>query len=225
MSDRWNLLKSETIHETLKVGVLLALIGGFLDAYTYLLRGGVFANAQTGNMVLLGLKVAKSDFGGAAFYLIPIFAFFVGVLVTEYIKKSFTNLQIIEWQHIVIGIEILLLFIIGFMPKTVPNPLVNVLISFICSMQVNSFRKISKLPYSSTMCTGNLRSAAEYFYTFLSTKDQAAGKICAVYFIIIAAFCIGAMIGAVLTGLWKEKAVWTCCLTLLMVLIIMFKEQ
>ena len=40
-------------HETFRVAALLALVGGFLDAYIYILRGGVFANAQTGNMVLL----------------------------------------------------------------------------------------------------------------------------------------------------------------------------
>ena len=38
--------------ETFRVGALLACVGGFLDAYTFLCRGGVFANAQTGNLAL-----------------------------------------------------------------------------------------------------------------------------------------------------------------------------
>ena len=36
--------------ESFPIGVLLALTGGFLDAYTYVSRGGVFANAQTGSI-------------------------------------------------------------------------------------------------------------------------------------------------------------------------------
>ncbi len=32
--------------ETHLLGLLLALVGGFLDAYTYVCRGHVFANAQ-----------------------------------------------------------------------------------------------------------------------------------------------------------------------------------
>ena len=32
----------------------LILSGGLLDSYTYCCRGGVFANAQTGNLVLMG---------------------------------------------------------------------------------------------------------------------------------------------------------------------------
>ena len=34
------------------VGLLLAFAGGYLDVYTYVCRGGVFANAQTGNMAV-----------------------------------------------------------------------------------------------------------------------------------------------------------------------------
>ena len=48
-------LERAPAHEMLRVGLCLAFTGGFLDAYTYLLRGGVFANAQTGNMVLMAL--------------------------------------------------------------------------------------------------------------------------------------------------------------------------
>jgi uncharacterized protein DUF1275 len=42
--------------DTLPTGLLLAGAGGFLDAYTFVGRGGVFANAQTGNIVLLGVE-------------------------------------------------------------------------------------------------------------------------------------------------------------------------
>lgn len=53
------------MHEKMAVGICLALAGGFLDAYTYLLRGGVFANAQTGNIVLFGIHLAKQEIGRA----------------------------------------------------------------------------------------------------------------------------------------------------------------
>ena len=46
------------VYEWLEIGLMLCLAGGFLDAYTFVTRGGVFANAQTGNIVLLGLELA-----------------------------------------------------------------------------------------------------------------------------------------------------------------------
>ena len=39
--------------DSMKVAVFIVLSGGFQDAYTYTCRDSVFANAQTGNIVLL----------------------------------------------------------------------------------------------------------------------------------------------------------------------------
>ena len=41
--------------ESFFLTAILAIVGGFLDAYSYLMRGHVFANAQTGNIVLFGV--------------------------------------------------------------------------------------------------------------------------------------------------------------------------
>ena len=74
--------------DTFAVAALLALAGGFLDAYTYLCRGGVFANAQTGNMVLLALRAAEGRWQEAAAYLAPILAFALGVLAAELLRRK-----------------------------------------------------------------------------------------------------------------------------------------
>ena len=43
----------DPIYHTLYGGILISMIGGILETYTFLLRGGVFCNAQTGNIVLM----------------------------------------------------------------------------------------------------------------------------------------------------------------------------
>ena len=43
--------KAMQMSESVEVAIFLALSGGLMDAYSYLLRGEVFANAQTGNML------------------------------------------------------------------------------------------------------------------------------------------------------------------------------
>ena len=72
--------------ETFLMGTLLALTGGFLDAYTYISRGGVFANAQTGNIVLLGLNMASGQWSRVLYYLVPIIAFVLGIFLAESIR-------------------------------------------------------------------------------------------------------------------------------------------
>ena len=93
------------IHETFRVAALLAVIGGFLDAYTYILRGGVFANAQTGNIVLLGVHMADKDYRQALYYVVPIIAFSLGVFITEVLKKYFSSRGFAMYEHWIIAIE------------------------------------------------------------------------------------------------------------------------
>ena len=45
--------------DSVEVAVFLAFSGGVMDAYSYLVRGGVFANAQTGNLLLLGINLTS----------------------------------------------------------------------------------------------------------------------------------------------------------------------
>lgn len=41
---------------------LVTLAGGAVDAWVYLGHGHVFANAQSGNIVLMGIALAQDDF-------------------------------------------------------------------------------------------------------------------------------------------------------------------
>lgn len=220
-------MKKETVlehipvHETLQIGLCLAFVGGFLDAYTYLLRGGVFANAQTGNLVLMGIGAAQGDWLKTLYCFVPVAAFFIGVLLTESLKRRVSSRTFLEWQHVVIVAEILLLFGIGFVPTWIPNAIVNVTISFICSMQTNSFRKTRGLPYATTMCTGNLRSSAEQCFRFVAEKDRRAGRNALRYLTIIGAFALGAAAGTLLCGIWDIRAIWVCCGVLAAALVMM----
>ena len=58
--------------ESMPLAIFLTLAGGLQDAYSYNCRGKVFANAQTGNIVLLGQNLAEGNWGVALHYLIPL---------------------------------------------------------------------------------------------------------------------------------------------------------
>ena len=77
----------EITSESLRLGILLAIVGGFLDAYTFICRGGVFANAETGNIVLVALGITNRNYKNVFMAALPIFAFVVGVIVTEIIRE------------------------------------------------------------------------------------------------------------------------------------------
>ena len=64
--------------EAFLTAAFLSISGGLQDAYTYLARGNVFANAQTGNIVLLSQHIANGDLASTIHYLIPL-SFFAPV--------------------------------------------------------------------------------------------------------------------------------------------------
>ena len=64
--------------ESFLTAVFLSLSGGLQDAYTYLFRGKVFANAQTGNIVLLSTNIMDGRWDKVLHYLVPLCAFALG---------------------------------------------------------------------------------------------------------------------------------------------------
>ena len=80
--------EKKQMSDSILLGILLILAGGFLDAYTYLCRGEVFANAQTGNIVLLGLSLAHGQWRTALQYVLPIVVFALGLLAGWWLSKN-----------------------------------------------------------------------------------------------------------------------------------------
>lgn len=211
--------------ENLILGIFLALAGGFLDAYTYLVRGGVFANAQTGNIVLLGINIVNGDFSSAIRYVIPIVAFALGVLVVEILKKRFKEIKLIHWRQIIVLAEIVLLFAAPFVPVGRFDIVVNTIVSFVCAMQVECFRVISGSKVATTMCTGNLRSGTEMLFNGIVTKNIRNILTSMTYYLIIVSFILGAVAGAYLTDAFSVKSIWAVCILLVGPFVMMFKES
>ena len=203
------------------LGTILALIGGYLDAYTYIARGGVFANAQTGNIVLLGINLAKGNFTKALFYLLPVITFAVGVVISEGIRNKFNQTHSLHWRQIVAVIEAAVLFAVAFMRSDMAA---NILVSFVCSLQVETFRKVNGHTLATTMCTGNLRTGTETLFYAIKTKNKELVEKSLTYYIIIITFIIGAIVGTVLTIKLEQRSVLFAAAALVICFAVMFAD-
>lgn len=200
---------SRHVAENFKVGASLSFVGGYLDTYTYICRDGVFANAQTGNIVLMGLRLTDGEFREAVHYLIPILSFVIGVIAVELIKWRFNDDPKVHWHQLTLMVEMAILAAVGFIPNS-RNDLANILVSLTCAMQVEGFRRLNGNAYATTMCTGNLRSGSESLFNFFKSKDSTELRKALSYFGIIGIFIIGAGFGAVITRMIGLKAVFLC---------------
>lgn len=219
-----NSMKNKThdqMTEAFITSVFLALSGGFQDAYTYIGRGNVFANAQTGNIVLLATKFYERKWFESTRYIFPLTAFFCGVWVAELIRRHYHNRPKFHWRQLVLGVEIALLFVVGFLPREL-DFLANALVSFVCAMQVQSFRKVEGTPYASTMCIGNLRGGTENLFAYFNNRKESSLNCSKQYFLIILFFAIGAGLGSALTSVFGNIAIWGSCVLLTISFLIIF---
>lgn len=199
-------MKEKQKSESFTIAVLLAIVGGFLDAYTYCCRDKVFANAQTGNFVRLGMSLSNGDYILILKYFIPIMAFSFGILTAMWIRNN--NTSKLHWRQVILLVEIVIIVVIGLIPiYHITNIVANVLVSFLCAMQLESFKKVLEHSFSSTMCTGDLRSGTEYLYNGFMNKDEHLLKDASCYLIVIMSFVIGAFAGAYTTKILFEKTI------------------
>ena len=209
--------------ESFTLSSLLSFSGGLQDAYTYNVRGEVFANAQTGNIVLMSQSLMSGDWKVALQYLIPLISFITGIFLANIIEGRFKTYQKIHWRQIVLLIQIVVLIAVGFIPTSL-NMLANALVSFSCAMQVQSFRTVHGYGYASTMCIGNMRNAATSLSQYFRTKNNKFFYKSLHYFGIILIFAIGAGCGGLLSGLIGMETIWFSAITLIIVALMMIRK-
>ena len=210
--------------ESFLTAVFLSLSGGLQDAYTYLFRGKVFANAQTGNIVLLSTNIMDGRWDKVLHYLVPLCAFALGVLAAEKMREHFQAMQRLHWRQLVVLGEVLLLFAVGFLPQS-QNLLANAIVSFSCAMQVQAFRKVNGYAFASTMCIGDLRSGVEALCVWSRTRDPEAKDRMLRYFGIILLFALGSGLGSKSCVWLGGRTIWIYCGLLLVSFALMFIRE
>ena len=100
----------------LTVACLLSLSGGFLDAFTYVAHGGVFANAMTGNIILMGVSATAGDWRQAFNHAPPLVAFLLGVWAAQAMRLPRLDPR---WPALLsLMLEIVVLAAIAFLPRS-----------------------------------------------------------------------------------------------------------
>lgn len=210
---------------TLRFAILLTIASGFLDAYTYISRDGVFANAQTGNVILLAVDLSGRHWHGALSHLWPILAFIVGVAFANLLKSERAARAIahpIRWA--MVG-QIVVLVAVGFVPLSVNNAVVTVPVAFVAAIQIGLFRTVGSLSYIAIATTGNLMRFTEAMYAGFVDRNRESRRSAAVYAGIISSFASGAAIGAFATQAFGDHAAWIPAAFLAATLVLFYIDE
>ena len=195
--------------------LLLAFCGGSMEAYTFVVCNGFFANAQTGNFARFGIFLAQGSINAALCSLIPIITFMFGIIAVSAAKDKLARLENGSFHKCAILMaEAFLLLILGFVPSGKYSLFVSSVISFISAIQIETFLRFEGFAFASTMCTGNLRKGTEWIVEKAFQK-KAPVNTGIKYYLIDFSFAAGALVGYIISrelGCYASHFISVCLL-------------
>ncbi len=199
--------------DALLLNLIVIFSGGFQDAYTFVVRGRVFANAQTGNIVLMSTHLLAGRWEQGFTYLFPLLSFMMGIYIADNVEHRYKGAKRLHWRQGIVYAEAIIMLTVGFLPQSF-NMLANCLVSMACAMQLNSFKKINGSAYASTMCIGNMKSFVTAVSAYFRTRKNSELIKAHSYFIVIIIFAIGAGVGGNFSTIFNEKTIWASAVLL-----------
>lgn len=192
----------------------MSIVGGMMGVYTLQLRGGVACNGGTGNFYHAAAFAGSGDLLGALYYAVPIGVYFLGVMLSEYLPEKLERLGGLHWNTLLTGFETAALLLMGFLPLSVPNHLIQIVMSFLCSMQYNSFRKADGIPMATTFCTNHLRQTAVHLVKYWETGDGEALRRIKAHGSMMGCFLLGGVAEVAACIRLSQRAIWLAAIPL-----------
>lgn len=186
---------------------LMTMLGGFIGGYSYVTRGGVFASAQTGNLIQLSLKMSEGRFDVWYLHILPMIMFGLGIMLCEYLKIHVGTNKNIHWMQALLIIESCMLVLVAFIPMGDLNVYANMILGCAAGMQTQCIRKVEGTVLMTTMLTGNARTMAENIFYAIHDRDKEKGKVAGKLFGTIMFFIVGVMLGAIFSMRYQHRAI------------------
>lgn len=195
---------------------LLMVIAGFYGGYAMAVRGGVFSNAQTGNLALCALALGRGQWQEAAYYVIPISAYLMGCMLSELLTKSLHRSRVMQWETMLILFEIVVAAVMGFIPASAPHQICQILINIICAMQFTTFRQAEGISMATTFCTNHVRQIGIALASLFSRDPEVRKnlRIGGIHGVMVLCFMVGVAASAIACGVLGVKAIWCVLLPL-----------
>lgn len=132
-------------------------------------------------------------------------------------EKTVKRFRFLRWDTMLIGIEVLVVFVLGLLPARVPDQICQIALNFICSMQFNTFRQVEGIPAATTFVTNHIREVGSNLAKYLRHRDEKSGRKVRVHGLLIVFFALGAVLSAICCGFMHYRAIWGSGVILLIV--------
>ncbi|VPZ59088.1 ABC transporter ATP-binding protein [Streptococcus pneumoniae] len=163
-----------------RLALFLTFCAGYVDAYTFIVRGNTLVAGQTGNVVFLSVELIKNNVSDVRDKVLTLLAFMMGVFLLTIYKEKLRIVKKLILSLIPLAI---LSIIIAFVPQTVDNIYLVPPLAF---------------------CMGLVTTA---FGDYFRTKHTPFLREGFIFVSLLSSFVLGVVFSAYLTIFYHEKTI------------------
>ena len=187
-----------------RLALFLTFCAGYVDAYTFIVRGNTLVAGQTGNVVFLSVGLIQDNVSDASTKVMTLLSFMMGVfLLTVYKEK----LRVVKKPILSLFPLAILSLIIGFVPLTVYNIYIVPPLAFCMGLVTTAFGEVSGIAYNHAFMTGNIKRTMLAFGEYVRTKHTAFLMEGLIFVSLLISFILGVVFSAYLTIIFNEKTI------------------
>ena len=187
-----------------RLALFLTFCAGYVDAYTFIVRGNTLVAGQTGNVVFLSVGLIQHNVSDASTKVMTLLAFMMGVLLLTVYKEK---LRIVKKPILSVIPLAVLSLIIGFVPQTVENIYLVPPLAFCMGLVTTAFGEVSGIAYNNAFMTGNIKRTMLAFGDYFRTKHTPFLREALIFVSLLSSFVFGVVFSAYLTIYYQEKTI------------------
>ena len=187
-----------------RLALFLTFCAGYVDAYTFIVRGNTLVAGQTGNVVFLSVGLIQHNVSDASAKVMTLLSFMMGVFLLTLYKEK---LRIVKKSILSLIPLAVLSLIIGFVPQTVDNIYLVPPLAFCMGLVTTAFGEVSGIAYNNAFMTGNIKRTMLAFGDYFRTKHTPFLREGLIFVSLLSSFVFGVIFSAYLTIYYQEKTI------------------
>ena len=187
-----------------RLALFLTFCAGYVDAYTFIVRGNTLVAGQTGNVVFLSVGLVQQNVTEVKEKVLTLLSFMLGVFLLTIYKEK---LKIVKKPILSLVPLALLSLVIGFVPLTVDNHFIVPPLAFCMGLVTTAFGEVSGIAYNNAFMTGNIKRTMLAFGEYIRTKHTAFLMEGLIFVSLLISFILGVVFSAYLTIVFNEKTI------------------
>ena len=187
-----------------RLALFLTFCAGYVDAYTFIVRGNTLVAGQTGNVVFLSVGLIQHNVSDASAKVMTLLSFMMGVFLLTLYKEK---LRIVKKPILSLIPLAVLSIIIGFVPLSVDNIYLVPPLAFCMGLVTTAFGEVSGIAYNNAFMTGNIKRTMLAFGDYFRTKHTPFLREGLIFVSLLSSFVFGVVFSAYLTIYYQEKTI------------------